>query len=316
MARGITQTDVWQAADALLLEGARPTIERVRQKIGSGSPNTVSPYLETWFKHLGARIKDPGAFAVPSGVPDPVLAAAKHLWESAQAEARREIEEQVTERMAVAVANVEAEKERAAQADRAAFAAVAQSNRQAAALEERAGELGAERLAHARTQTTLESVSRELERLRQQLVDLTTKLEAEHSQASVAIEKAQEGAAGAERRAALHIEAERTARGHAEERAAAATKRVDALQSELNERNTAHHAAMAARVNETAQLQSDLAHWRSSHEQLRVQLEAQTTELFSARTELHAAAAQAELADKVISAVRGRGTSRKASKSS
>ncbi|WP_196360993.1 DNA-binding protein, partial [Achromobacter xylosoxidans] len=42
MATGITEQDVWRAADALLLEGARPTIERVRQKIGRGSPNTVS----------------------------------------------------------------------------------------------------------------------------------------------------------------------------------------------------------------------------------------------------------------------------------
>ena len=43
MPRGIDQDDVWKAADALLIEGARPTIERIRQKIGRGSPNTVSP---------------------------------------------------------------------------------------------------------------------------------------------------------------------------------------------------------------------------------------------------------------------------------
>ena len=42
MSRGITENDVWQAADALLLEGARPTIERVRQKIGRGSPNRLA----------------------------------------------------------------------------------------------------------------------------------------------------------------------------------------------------------------------------------------------------------------------------------
>ncbi|WP_368859848.1 DNA-binding protein, partial [Escherichia coli] len=47
MATGITEVDVWRASDALLLEGARPTIERVRQKIGRGSPNTVSPHLES-----------------------------------------------------------------------------------------------------------------------------------------------------------------------------------------------------------------------------------------------------------------------------
>ena len=90
MATGITETDVWTAADALLLEGARPTIERVRQKIGRGSPNTVSPYLETWFRALGARIKDPGAFAAAPAIPDPVTQAATHFWEAALAQARAE----------------------------------------------------------------------------------------------------------------------------------------------------------------------------------------------------------------------------------
>lgn len=88
--RGITETDVWQAADALLLEGARPTIERVRQKIGRGSPNTVSPYLETWFKTLGARIADPKAFSAPPALPDPIAQAAKHFWETALTAARAE----------------------------------------------------------------------------------------------------------------------------------------------------------------------------------------------------------------------------------
>ena len=44
--RGIQEADVFAAADALLAEGQRPTIERVRLKIGRGSPNTVSPMLE------------------------------------------------------------------------------------------------------------------------------------------------------------------------------------------------------------------------------------------------------------------------------
>ena len=89
--RGITETDVWQAADALLLEGARPTIERVRQKVGRGSPNTVSPYLDTWFKKLGARIKDPMAFSAPPAIPDPVHQAALHFWDAALATARAQL---------------------------------------------------------------------------------------------------------------------------------------------------------------------------------------------------------------------------------
>ena len=88
--RGITETDVWKAADALLLEGSRPTIERVRAKIGRGSPNTVSPYLETWFRLLGARIADPMAFSAPPDIPDSIAEAARHFWQAALAAARAE----------------------------------------------------------------------------------------------------------------------------------------------------------------------------------------------------------------------------------
>lgn len=114
MARGINETDVWQAADALLLEGARPTIERVRQKIGRGSPNTVTPYLETWFRSLGARIADPMAFAAPAALPDPISEAAKHFWEAALAAARAEGAEAIaTERGALKSASEATDRERA-----------------------------------------------------------------------------------------------------------------------------------------------------------------------------------------------------------
>lgn len=93
--RSVQKEDVWQAADALLLEGKRPTIERVRQKIGRGSPNTVSPMLEGWFATLGPRLGGAGG-PTPSGAADPalgsgipaVLVQAMHqVWEQVQAQA-------------------------------------------------------------------------------------------------------------------------------------------------------------------------------------------------------------------------------------
>src|SRR4030095_17132254 len=63
--RGIRPEDVFDAADRLLAEGLRPTIERVRQKIGRGSPNTVSPMLERWFASLGAWLA--GGALAPGG---------------------------------------------------------------------------------------------------------------------------------------------------------------------------------------------------------------------------------------------------------
>jgi hypothetical protein len=96
--RGVQQDDVWAAADTLIGEGLRPTIERVRQKIGRGSPNTVSPMLEAWFATLAPRLgvsNDTNPTAV-GALPEPVRQAALKLWEIAltasQQEAANKIE--------------------------------------------------------------------------------------------------------------------------------------------------------------------------------------------------------------------------------
>jgi chromosome segregation ATPase len=88
--RGIQQEDVHQAADALIAEGLRPTIERVRQKIGRGSPNTVSPLLDVWFSTLAARLGLDGQQSQESQLPEPVQQAASLLWSAALASAREE----------------------------------------------------------------------------------------------------------------------------------------------------------------------------------------------------------------------------------
>lgn len=41
MAIGVPETDVFAAADAVLERGERPTVERVRQELGRGSPARV-----------------------------------------------------------------------------------------------------------------------------------------------------------------------------------------------------------------------------------------------------------------------------------
>lgn len=57
MARGITESDVHTAADELVASGDRPTVERIRAHLGTGSPNTVTRWLETWWKNLGIRLQ-------------------------------------------------------------------------------------------------------------------------------------------------------------------------------------------------------------------------------------------------------------------
>lgn len=91
--RGIQPADVFAAADALLAEGQRPTIERVRQKIGRGSPNTVSPLLERWFATLSARMAGTttgtsSSASASASVPAAVQSAAQLLWDTARKEAQ------------------------------------------------------------------------------------------------------------------------------------------------------------------------------------------------------------------------------------
>lgn len=88
--RGIQQDEVWAAADALIAEGLRPTIERVRQKLGRGSPNTVSPMLEVWFGTLGKRLGVTELQNDLKGIPPIVSQSISKIWEVALQEAHNE----------------------------------------------------------------------------------------------------------------------------------------------------------------------------------------------------------------------------------
>ena len=87
--RGVQQEDVRQAADLLIAEGLRPTIERVRQKMGRGSPNTVGPLLDVWFASLAGRL-GLGGQKDDRQAPEPVQQAAVMLWQTALQSARED----------------------------------------------------------------------------------------------------------------------------------------------------------------------------------------------------------------------------------
>lgn len=90
--RGVQQEDVSAAADALLAESVRPTIERVRVKLGRGSPNTVAPMLETWFAGLGVRLGVAPAADGQGGAPAAVRDAMERVWAAASQAAREQAE--------------------------------------------------------------------------------------------------------------------------------------------------------------------------------------------------------------------------------
>jgi hypothetical protein len=92
--RGIAATDVDRAADALLRRGSRPTIEKVRAEIGSGSPNTINPLLDAWWQRLAGRL-DAGPAALHR-LPESVLRVAETLWLQALDEGRQRARQELT----------------------------------------------------------------------------------------------------------------------------------------------------------------------------------------------------------------------------
>src|SRR5450631_3009012 len=85
--RGVTASDVERAADALLRTGERPTIEKIRTTLKGGSPNTINPLLDAWWKRLAARL-DSGPAALHR-LPESVAQVAEALWMQALDEGRR-----------------------------------------------------------------------------------------------------------------------------------------------------------------------------------------------------------------------------------
>jgi len=99
--RGIQEADVWAAADALLAEGHKPTIEKVRLHMGRGSPNTVAPMLDAWFSTLGARLGlNQHTQDLRNSVPTEVLEAAQGLWSAALQHAQQAADQALADREA------------------------------------------------------------------------------------------------------------------------------------------------------------------------------------------------------------------------
>jgi hypothetical protein len=85
--RGLTAREVEQAADALLRAGVRPSVQKVREKIGRGSPNVLGSLLDAWWGRLAARLEaGPAALA---RIPESIANITEALWLQALEEGRR-----------------------------------------------------------------------------------------------------------------------------------------------------------------------------------------------------------------------------------
>lgn len=299
MARGISEADVARACDALLLAGERPTIERVRHHLGTGSPNTVGPHLDAWFKGLGARIVNPGAFAVQKQVPDPVQDAAKRLWDLAVAAARSDVEERITQGLADAVASVEAAKERVRIAEGSAYEAAAKAMRLGGELEAATAELQRERLSRAGLEAQLGDARTQIGELQDRDASRQQHLQQAQAAFSADLQLARDAASAADARARDAIMA-------AETRADAATRRAlleidqarqalvraerqrDGLQADIAAQAERSREDQVLQASAAAQLQERLAEATSTVAVLRQDVETAHAELGSVRLQLAA----------------------------
>ena len=92
MRKGITQDQVNAAADALVAASEKPTVERIRAQLGTGSPNTVLRMLEVWRGALAQRLQD--VMQLPE-MPAEVGQAAATLWKQALVHAEALVKERL-----------------------------------------------------------------------------------------------------------------------------------------------------------------------------------------------------------------------------
>lgn len=87
MARaGVTYHDVAKAAEAIKSQGQEPTVDRVREHLGTGSKSTIAPLLKRWRTNNGNT-------ADIEGLPNDLVAAVKALHERLQQAADHRIEQ-------------------------------------------------------------------------------------------------------------------------------------------------------------------------------------------------------------------------------
>lgn len=126
MAVGVPETEVFAAADAVLERGERPTVERVRQELGRGSPARVGALLDQWWERLAQRLR--GETRLPA-LPTEISQAFVAVWQQAMLLAEGVAEQALAERRAV----IEAERLRVAAVEDEARQLIAQARQQVAA---------------------------------------------------------------------------------------------------------------------------------------------------------------------------------------
>jgi chromosome segregation ATPase len=83
--KGITYDEVALVADKLVLENNQPTIQRVREELGTGSPNTIHRHLSSWKETQPQAQRE--AVTLPSGLADALIKEIERQASVARADA-------------------------------------------------------------------------------------------------------------------------------------------------------------------------------------------------------------------------------------
>lgn len=291
MAKGITETDVHGAADALVAAGERPTVERIRAHLGTGSPNTVIRWLDTWWQALGGRLaNDRGRSALPDA-PSVIAALAAELWEQALLAARTEAEARLEgDRSALAAERANMQ-QALAQAHQELTA-----YREAATVAEQGRAAADVRLADA--QRLIEHQAAQLGDLAAQRHTLSGRVEAIEAERTALAEhlQQQESVARAERESQLLHTRNLEDRAHAEvdrarHEAKALQRRIDAL---LNE-HAAQQQALGRRLEESRVALAEALRVSANHQGRAEALEQQLKKLSEWQASLKTTLAQAAI---------------------
>lgn len=264
----ISQADVFQAADALLVAGHRPTIDRVRMRLGRGSPNTINDHLDAWWQRLGSRLRDLPGRQFPE-LPERVGLRLQSLWNEALEAAHDSLRTTLESREAALHEEQQALHSRRHQLDQEqAIAAtrvqgleetlglvrtqLAEANLRARTLEET-------QQAHSATVSDLRS---QLEQLRLENVALMQRLDTERAAATAERARLEERHTAAEARWLREVD-------HARQAAAATERNLRALNGELGQLSTAREDLRG----QLLALRSDLKIAQAAREQLQARLQ-------------------------------------------
>lgn len=271
--QGITAEEVAAAAEAIAAEGGAPSIRNVRDRLGTGSPNTISRHLNTW------RDARPKQATVKQELPEELATAfAQHLSRTVDAataevrselvQARHEVQdlakdgEELEAALEAATQNAQqlAEERDAAQAEAVARSDEIRRLTEAVAREQAAAEAARTEVATARV--TLDTQADQLNQLKAELSEQATSHKEERSALLQSLDAAKEQAQEARQAAAVAAAQEQAQR----ERSTELQAELTALKHQLAQAQADTQAA-----REKAQAEADAIRQQAHAETVRMQ---------------------------------------------